>query len=230
LSSVLRSRPYFFLVLWSLFRFAVSERRTLMPILDSTDHPMPRSALRHRPIKTAADQRGKGPSAMAGVTPVAERASRLRPKYTEEDEEVSEWERTTEDGDDVRSGGASTAARPVRTSTSHPSKTPRMKRRGVRRGHPLLYLGVGMIAMLALWTLLTMAISWWNTTWDDLHYGRPRTFQTNAVVGHNDSSSNPSHFIALNLNERMKLSNFQVRMLRRRVSILGRSYMAQALT
>jgi hypothetical protein len=208
LSSVLRSQPYFFLVLWSLLRFALSERKTLMPILDSTDHPMPRSALRHRPIKAAADQQGKRPSATAGVTPVAERASRLRPKHTEEDEEVSEWKRTTEDDDDARSGGTSAAARPVRTPTSHPPKMPRMKRRGVLRRHPLLYLGVGMIAMLALWTLLTMAISWWNTTWDDLHYGRPRTFQTDAVVGHNDSSSNPSHFIALNLNGRIEIIEF----------------------
>ena len=78
LSSVLRSRPYFFLVLWSLFRFAVSERKTLMPILDSTDHSMPRSALRHCPIKAAADQQGKRPSVAVGITPVAQRASRLR--------------------------------------------------------------------------------------------------------------------------------------------------------
>ena len=28
----------------------------------------------------------------------------------------------------------------------------------------------------------------------------PRTFQSDAVVGHGDSASNPSHFIALNLN------------------------------
>jgi hypothetical protein len=31
-------------------------------------------------------------------------------------------------------------------------------------------------------------------------YGRPRTFQTDAVVGHHDSSANPSHFLAINLN------------------------------
>jgi hypothetical protein len=31
-------------------------------------------------------------------------------------------------------------------------------------------------------------------------YGRPRTAQYDVVVGHNDSPSNPSHFIAVNLN------------------------------
>jgi hypothetical protein len=64
------------------------------------------------------------------------------------------------------------------------------------RAHPLLLLGLGMILMLVLWTLLTLAVNWWNITWDDIHYGRPRTFQVDAIVGHNDSSSNPSHFIA----------------------------------
>ena len=179
-----------------------------MPVRELTDHPMPRGALRHRPIKAAADQQGKPSSAAAGITPMAERASRLRPKYTEEDEEVGEWKRTTEYGDDARSGGTAAAARPVRTPTSHPPKMPRVKRRGVLRGHSLLYLGVGMIAMLALWMLLTMAISWWNTTWDDLHYGRPRTFQTDAIVGHNDSTANPSHFIAINLNSRIEVIEF----------------------
>ncbi len=174
-----------------------------MPVLESTDH-MPRSALRHRPIQDDPDQQGERPAAMTGITPIAQRASRLHPKYTEEDEGVSAWKRTTEDGDEARSGGASAASR---------LKTPRMrrigvKRRGVLQAHPLLYLGIGMLAMLALWTLLTMAISWWNTTWDDIHYGRPRTFQVDAVVGHNDSSGSPSHFIALNLNGRIEIIEF----------------------
>jgi len=62
-----------------------------------------------------------------------------------------------------------------------------------------------MIAMLALWTLLTMAISWWNTTWDDIHYGRPRTFQIDAFVGHNETGGIPSHFIVINLHGRIEI-------------------------
>jgi hypothetical protein len=50
---------------------------------------------------------------------------------------------------------------------------PLTRPRSRRRISPLLYLGLGMIAMLALWTLLALAVSWWNTTMDDLHYGRP---------------------------------------------------------
>ncbi len=44
-----------------------------MPVLESTDHITPRSALHHRPIQDDADQ-----SAATGITPVVQRASRLR--------------------------------------------------------------------------------------------------------------------------------------------------------
>lgn len=68
------------------------------------------------------------------------------------------------------------------------------------RRHWLLFLGLGMLAMLALWQVGSLLLGWWQVTQDDWHYGRPRTFQTDAVVGHNDSAANPSHFIAINLN------------------------------
>ncbi len=69
-----------------------------------------------------------------------------------------------------------------------------------RRVHPLLVLGTGMLLMFLLWTAGNASIYWWNTTMDDLHYGRPRTFQIDAVVGHNDSLLHPSHFVATNIN------------------------------
>jgi hypothetical protein len=68
------------------------------------------------------------------------------------------------------------------------------------RVHWMLIFGIGMLAMLALWVLGSMLLHWWSETQDDWHYGRPRSYQTDAVVGHNDSSTNPSHFLALNLN------------------------------
>jgi hypothetical protein len=41
---------------------------------------------------------------------------------------------------------------------------------------------------------------------DDWTYGMPRTYQTDAVVGHNhDSSSHPSHFLAVNLKGRIEV-------------------------
>lgn len=64
----------------------------------------------------------------------------------------------------------------------------------------MLYLGIGMIVMLGLWTGLTYAVSWYTTWQDDLHFGRPRTAQYDVVVGHNDSPTDKTHIIALNLN------------------------------
>jgi hypothetical protein len=168
------------------FAVPTKEKEKPMPVLSTTDSAMPRSALRHRPLESDVDQQG-----MTSITPVAQRASRLRSPQTEEDEQATP-------------GSASTGPRP---------KTPPLSRTGGRRSgklrvHPLLLLGLGMIVMLVLWTLLTLVVSWWNTTWNDLHYGRPRTFQTDAVVGQNDSPSNPSHFIALNLNGRIEVIEF----------------------
>ena len=74
--------------------------------------------------------------------------------------------------------------------------------------HWMLYFGVGMLAMLALWTILSTLVNWSQVTLNDLHYGRPRIFQTDAVVGHNDSISHPSHFIAINMNRRVEVIEF----------------------
>jgi hypothetical protein len=42
-------------------------------------------------------------------------------------------------------------------------------------------------------------------TSDSLHYGMPRTFQMDEVVGHQDSPAHPSHFIALNLDGHLEV-------------------------
>jgi hypothetical protein len=183
-----------------------------MPVLESTDHITPRSALRHRPIGEDTARSGKGSTTPStGTTPVTQRASRLHPKQTDVAEEINEWQRA--DTDDTKRGRTTAAPRQVDTASKKLPKTPspkpiRSKRKFLHGAHPLLYLGVGMIAMLALWTLLTVAISWWNTTWDDIHYGRPRTFQTDAYVEHNESAGTPSHFMAINLNGRIEIIEF----------------------
>jgi hypothetical protein len=66
--------------------------------------------------------------------------------------------------------------------------------------HWLVWVGLAMFIMIAGWLLFSSLSSWFTTWQDDMHYGRPRTYQTDAVVGHNDSAEHPSHFIALNLN------------------------------
>jgi hypothetical protein len=87
-----------------------------------------------------------------------------------------------------------------------PALPPGQAQRG-SHAHWLLFVGVGMIAMLALWMLGNLAVNWWNVTQDDWHYGRPRTFQIDARVGHNDDVT-PSHFIAVNLNRHIIIIEF----------------------
>ncbi|HXZ03937.1 MAG TPA: hypothetical protein VEH81_03840 [Ktedonobacteraceae bacterium] len=69
-----------------------------------------------------------------------------------------------------------------------------------KRIHWLLYVGVGMIAALALWVTASTLLAWGTEKYNDIIYGNPRIYQTDHVVGHNhDSLMHPSHFIALNL-------------------------------
>jgi hypothetical protein len=73
------------------------------------------------------------------------------------------------------------------------------------RFHWTVYVGLAMLIMLIGWIALSSLSSWWQVTQDDWHYGRPRTFQTDYVVGHDDSVAHPSHFIALNLNRHVDI-------------------------
>ena len=92
-------------------------------------------------------------------------------------------------------------ARAERIVQTRPSSTAReISRRAGRRPHWLFFVGLAMLVMILGWISLSALGSWWQTTLDDWHYGRPRTFQINAVVGHHDSAQSPSHFIAMNLN------------------------------
>lgn len=69
-----------------------------------------------------------------------------------------------------------------------------------KRTHWLLYIGVGMIFMLALYVSFQMLGNWWTEHQLDATYGFPRTYQTDAIVYAGDTASNPSHYIFLNLN------------------------------
>ena len=74
--------------------------------------------------------------------------------------------------------------------------------------HWTLYVGLSMLIMLLGWVSLTFLSQWWQVTQDDWHYGRPRTYQVDAVVGHRDSPTSPSHFLALNLCRHIEIIEF----------------------
>jgi hypothetical protein len=73
------------------------------------------------------------------------------------------------------------------------------------RVHWLTYVGLAIVMMTIGWAILSTAYHWWQVTQDDLRYGRPRTYQVDQVVGHNDGTSDPSHFIAVNLNRHIEV-------------------------
>lgn len=179
-----------------------------MPVLEATDNnTVPRSALRYRPIAADGAQARKRSIVTTATTPVVQRASRTkpRPRPVDADDDVAEWQRADAESDDTSQGSPP----PPTRRTTHARTLLKKPQAGIlvskRHIHPLLYLGVGMLAMLVLWMVLAMAVSWVQTTLDDIRYGRPRTFQIDAVVGHNDSASNPSHFVAINLNRRIQI-------------------------
>ena len=70
---------------------------------------------------------------------------------------------------------------------------------------PLIAILIGVVFTIVLFMSLTALGSWWHAYQDDLHYGRPRTSQLDAIVGHSDSASHPTHFIFLNLNRHVEI-------------------------
>ncbi len=82
-----------------------------------------------------------------------------------------------------------------------PQKTPGTRDRSRLN---LVSLGIGMIVAILAVMLGQLLIGWFNTTWDDLHYGYPRTYQTDAFVGL-EVGHTPSHFIVLNLHGRIEI-------------------------
>lgn len=77
-----------------------------------------------------------------------------------------------------------------------------------RRPHWLVFVGIALFIMVLGWVVLTSVANWWQNTTNNMQYGYPRTQQVDWVVGHNDSASNPSHFIAINLNSHIEIIEF----------------------
>jgi len=136
----------------------------------------PRSTLRHRPISSdvAIKEQPRVPRASRTQTQTRALTQAQKP------------------GPKAPKPTASAVAQPMTKSHSQP------------RLHWLVLLGLGMMIALALVLVGQLATRWLMTTWDDLHYGRPRTFQVDAYVGH-ESGKIPSHFIALNIQGRIEV-------------------------
>lgn len=159
------------------------------PIVETEAPRAPRSALRYRPIL------GTPP---ADIRPVLPRASRMRSSFAAS-ADVQEPSGPGGDGDiDLEES----VAKPPLHRLAIPPRAGRVPVSYQRRWrlHPLFSLGGGLLVMLLLLVLVTQAITWGTNALNTLRYGYPRVSQANAVVGHTDSASHPSHFLAINLN------------------------------
>src|SRR6266446_8641591 len=139
------------------------EEHTAMSKLDTPTRLTPRSAVRYRPLfdgdaRTDADL----PEALP-ITPTVLRASRLRQPDIQE--------------------VPGNAAPPAPNLAPRPDKRP-VRSKPRHSIHPVLYLGVGMVVTVSILAVVIVVSSWVSTALDDLHYGRPRTFQIDAFVGH----------------------------------------------
>jgi hypothetical protein len=103
---------------------------------------------------------------------------------------------------------ASLQLKPEYGTTSKAVAPTRIKSRRGARSWPLraLLLGLLLTALLALG--LPALGSWWQLHQEDLQYGRPRTWQMDAVVGHHDSPDHPTHFVFINLNRHVEIIEF----------------------
>ena len=90
---------------------------------------------------------------------------------------------------------------PVRRSSRYTATSQPAPAQARQHVHPHWLVYVGGLFMIGIigWLAITILGSLWQSKLDDWTYGMPRTYQVDAVVGHNDSASNPSHFIAQNL-------------------------------
>ncbi|GHO85928.1 VCBS repeat-containing protein [Dictyobacter formicarum] len=205
-----------------------------MPTLESTDKIAPKSILRHRPIEDGtAKSRKKLPDSLAGIPTPVPRASRpsgeggvavQQEREAAPDELPREGRHMQETTAGQGHNGKNTATRQMLYMELSPTRVTRVQGTLRRPAHQKprklikvhtesprpfwFYLLIGMTATLVLWMLLSTAAGWFSTWMDDLHYGRPRTFQTDAQVGHNEQSGQPSHFIAINLHRRIEIIEF----------------------
>lgn len=74
--------------------------------------------------------------------------------------------------------------------------------------HWMTVVGLTMTAMIVLLLLFQLISQWWSTTVNDLHYGRPRTTQVDAFVGHEGGGKVPSHFLAMNFHSQVEIIEF----------------------
>lgn len=175
-----------------------------MPTLESTDRIAPKSILRHRPIGEGSATTKKMAESFSIIQPTISRAS--RPAVVDNAEVMVEGQQDKGKKEEVCSKTKHLDAETVKlTEVLRHKLTLTKNRKNGYQTHPLFYLGIGMVVAVVLWMVLSTVCSWSAVTLDDIRYGRPRTFQEDTWVGHNEQTGVPSHFIAVNLNRHIEI-------------------------
>jgi len=72
-----------------------------------------------------------------------------------------------------------------------------------RRLNAVAYAITLVLAVLAVYVVVGLAMGKLHVIVDDLRYGRPRTTQLNGFVGHDEAAGQPTHLMAINLNRQV---------------------------
>lgn len=127
--------------------------------------------------------------------PIPQRSS----LYRQQMQQRTTNQRTREEDEDdpyVRPPRSLVRYRPTNEGTLQ--GLPKMSRRA--RLPWYFYVSSIIAGIVLLYIVIDVAGSWIQHTRDDWTYGTPRTYQTDANVGHGTSQAPMSHFIAENLN------------------------------
>jgi hypothetical protein len=67
----------------------------------------------------------------------------------------------------------------------------------------LAYAVTLILAAAAIYVVVSLLLGKVSVLVDDLRYGRPRTMQIDAFVGHEETTGQPTHLMAINLNRQV---------------------------
>jgi len=91
--------------------------------------------------------------------------------------------------------------------TSRELRSPRSSQfigtRVQQQAHVTFYGVTLLFAAVAVYVVVGMVLGKGQVLYDDLRYGRPRTDQLTAFVGHNEADGVPTHIMAMNLNRQV---------------------------
>ncbi|MEO5952933.1 MAG: FG-GAP repeat protein [Chloroflexia bacterium] len=117
------------------------------------------------------------------------------------------WRRETKEERIAVTRPQPTVQRQVAQTMAQPMVKGNTQARGekVVEARAVMVIAGGVALLVAAYAVISAAIDWTQVKMNDLQYGRPRTMQMDAYVGHSEVDGVPSHFVAMNLNRRITI-------------------------